>query len=146
MARKVDAYIKLQVAAGQANPSPPVGPALGQRGVNIMEFCKQFNAQTQDMEPGLPIPVVITVYSDRSFTFITKTPPAAVLLKKAAGIKSGSGTPNTNKVGTVSREQVAEIAKTKWPDLTASDMEAALRCIAGSARSMGITVEGSENG
>ncbi|EAR21127.1 50S ribosomal protein L11 [Nitrococcus mobilis] len=146
MARKVDAYIKLQVAAGQANPSPPVGPALGQRGVNIMEFCKQFNAQTQDMEPGLPIPVVITVYSDRSFTFITKTPPASVLLKKAAGIKSGSGAPNTNKVGTVSREQVAEIAKTKWPDLTASDMEAALRCIAGSARSMGITVEGSENG
>ncbi len=146
MARKVDAYIKLQVAAGQANPSPPVGPALGQRGVNIMEFCKQFNAQTQDMEPGLPIPVVITVYSDRSFTFITKTPPAAVLLKKAAGIKSGSGTPNTNKVGAVSREQVAEIAKTKWPDLTASDMDAALRCIAGSARSMGITVEDSENG
>lgn len=146
MARKVDAYIKLQVAAGQANPSPPVGPALGQRGVNIMEFCKQFNAQTQDMEPGLPIPVVITVYSDRSFTFITKTPPAAVLLKKAAGIKSGSGTPNTKKVGTVTREQVADIAKTKWPDLTASDMDAALRSIAGSARSMGITVEGSEDG
>ena len=146
MARKVDAYIKLQVAAGQANPSPPVGPALGQRGVNIMEFCKQFNAQTQDMEPGLPIPVVITVYSDRSFTFVTKTPPAAVLLKKAAGIKSGSGTPNTKKVGTVSREQVAEIAKTKWPDLTASNMDAALRSIAGSARSMGITVEGSEDG
>ena len=146
MARKVDAYIKLQVAAGQANPSPPVGPALGQRGVNIMEFCKQFNAQTQDVEPGLPIPVVITVYSDRSFTFITKTPPAAVLLKKAAGIKSGSGAPNTKKVGTVSREQVAEIAKAKWPDLTASNMDAALRSIAGSARSMGITVEGSEDG
>lgn len=146
MARKVDAYIKLQVAAGQANPSPPVGPALGQRGVNIMEFCKQFNAQTQDVEPGLPIPVVITVYSDRSFTFVTKTPPAAVLLKKAAGIKSGSGAPNTKKVGAVSREQMTEIAKAKWPDLTASDMDAALRCIAGSARSMGITVEGSENG
>lgn len=146
MAKKIDAYIKLQVAAGQANPSPPVGPALGQRGVNIMEFCKQFNAQTQDVEPGLPIPVVITVYSDRSFTFVTKTPPAAVLLKKAAGIKSGSGKPNTNKIGTVSREQIVEIAKTKWPDLTASDMEAALRCISGSARSIGITVEGSENG
>ncbi|MDN5850960.1 MAG: 50S ribosomal protein L11 [Nitrococcus sp.] len=146
MAKKIDAYIKLQVAAGQANPSPPVGPALGQRGVNIMEFCKQFNAQSQDIEPGLPIPVVITVYSDRSFTFVTKTPPAAVLLKKAAGIKSGSGTPNTNKVGTVSREQIIEIAKTKWPDLTASDMEAALRCITGSARSIGITVEGAENG
>lgn len=146
MAKKVDAYIKLQVAAGKANPSPPVGPALGQRGVNIMEFCKQFNAQTQDMEPGLPIPVVITVYSDRSFTFITKTPPAAVLLKKAAGINSGSGAPNTKKVGTVSHEQIIEIAKTKWPDLTASDMDAAQRCIVGSARSMGITVEDSENG
>lgn len=146
MARKVDAYVKLQVAAGQANPSPPVGPALGQRGVNIMEFCKQFNAQTQELEPGLPIPVVITVYSDRSFTFITKTPPAGVLLKKAAGIKSGSGAPNANKVGKVTREQIAEIATTKWPDLTAADMDAALRCIAGSARSMGITVEDFENG
>ncbi|MDN5872611.1 MAG: 50S ribosomal protein L11 [Nitrococcus sp.] len=146
MAKRIDAYIKLQVAAGQANPSPPVGPALGQRGVNIMEFCKQFNAQTQDLEPGLPIPVVITVYSDRSFSFVTKTPPAAVLLKKAAGIKSGSGRPNTAKVGTVSREQAMDIAKTKWPDLTAADMEAALRCISGSARSIGITVEGTENG
>ncbi|MCG5517139.1 MULTISPECIES: 50S ribosomal protein L11 [Ectothiorhodospira] len=142
MAKKIEAYIKLQVAAGKANPSPPVGPALGQRGVNIMEFCKAFNAQTQDMEPGLPIPVVITVYSDRSFTFITKTPPAAVLLKKAAGIKSGSATPNTSKVGKVTREQVEEIAKTKWPDLTAADMDAAVRTIAGSARAMGLDVEG----
>ena len=120
MAKKIEAYIKLQVAAGKANPSPPVGPALGQRGVNIMEFCKAFNAQTQDMEPGLPIPTVITVYSDRSFTFITKTPPAPVLLKKAAGIKSGSGRPNTDKVGTVTRDQLEEIAKTKEPDLTLS--------------------------
>ncbi|AHK79755.1 MULTISPECIES: 50S ribosomal protein L11 [Ectothiorhodospira] len=142
MAKKIEAYIKLQVAAGKANPSPPVGPALGQRGVNIMEFCKAFNAQTQDVEPGLPIPVVITVYSDRSFTFITKTPPAAVLLKKAAGIKSGSATPNTAKVGKVTREQVEEIAKTKWPDLTAADMDAAVRTIAGSARAMGLDVEG----
>jgi large subunit ribosomal protein L11 len=142
MAKKVEAYIKLQVAAGKANPSPPVGPALGQHGVNIMEFCKQFNAQTQDMEPGLPTPVVITVYSDRSFTFVTKTPPAAVLLKKAAGISSGSGTPNTKKVGTVSREQLEEIAKTKWPDLNAADIDAAVRTIAGSARSMGLEVEG----
>jgi large subunit ribosomal protein L11 len=142
MAKKVEAYIKLQVAAGKANPSPPVGPALGQHGVNIMEFCKQFNAQTQDMEPGLPTPVVITVYSDRSFTFVTKTPPAAVLLKKAAGISSGSGTPNTKKVGTVNREQLEEIAKTKWPDLNAADMDAAVRTIAGSARSMGLEVEG----
>jgi large subunit ribosomal protein L11 len=144
MAKKVEAYIKLQVPAGQANPSPPVGPALGQHGVNIMEFCKTFNAQTQGMEQGLPIPVVITVYSDRSFTFITKTPPASVLLKKAAGIKSGSGTPNTNKVGKVNRKQLEEIATTKMPDLTAADMNAAVRTIAGSARSMGIETEGVE--
>jgi len=144
MAKKIEAYIKLQVAAGKANPSPPVGPALGQRGVNIMEFCKAFNAQTQDMEPGLPIPTVITVYSDRSFTFITKTPPAPVLLKKAAGIKSGSGRPNTEKVGTVTRAQLEEIATTKDPDLTAADMDAAVRTIAGSARSMGLNVEGVE--
>lgn len=142
MAKKIDAYIKLQVAAGQANPSPPVGPALGQRGVNIMEFCKAFNAATQGMEPGLPIPTVITVYSDRSFTFITKTPPAPVLLKKAAGVKSGSGRPNTDKVGTVTREQLEEIARTKEPDLTAADMDAAVRTIAGTARSMGLNVEG----
>ncbi|WP_435106356.1 50S ribosomal protein L11 [Arhodomonas sp. AD133] len=142
MAKKVEAYIKLQVAAGQANPSPPVGPALGQHGVNIMEFCKAFNAQTQEMEPGLPIPVVITVYNDRSFTFVTKTPPAAILLKKAAGIKSGSGQPNTSKVGSVNREQLEEIAKSKWPDLNAADMDAAVRTIAGSARSMGLDVEG----
>lgn len=142
MAKKVQAYIKLQVAAGKANPSPPVGPALGQHGVNIMEFCKAFNAETQDIEPGLPTPVVITVYSDRSFTFVTKTPPAAVLLKKAAGIKSGSGEPNKKKVGTVTREQLEEIAKTKEPDMTASDLDAAVRTIAGSARSMGLNVEG----
>ncbi|WP_447527409.1 MULTISPECIES: 50S ribosomal protein L11 [unclassified Vreelandella] len=142
MAKKVQAYIKLQVAAGKANPSPPVGPALGQHGVNIMEFCKAFNAETQDIEPGLPTPVVITVYSDRSFTFVTKTPPAAVLLKKAAGIKSGSGEPNKQKVGTVTREQLEEIAKTKEPDMTASDLDAAVRTIAGSARSMGLNVEG----
>jgi len=142
MAKKVQAYIKLQVAAGKANPSPPVGPALGQHGVNIMEFCKSFNAETQDIEPGLPTPVVITVYSDRSFTFVTKTPPAAVLLKKAAGIKSGSGEPNKNKVGTVTREQLEEIAKTKEPDMTAGDLDAAVRTIAGSARSMGLNVEG----
>jgi large subunit ribosomal protein L11 len=142
MAKKIEAYIKLQVAAGKANPSPPVGPALGQRGVNIMEFCKAFNAQTQDMEPGLPIPTVITVYSDRSFTFITKTPPAPVLLKKAAGIKSGSGRPNTEKVGTVTRDQLEEIVKAKEPDLTAANMDAAVRTIAGTARSMGLNVEG----
>ncbi|WLI72407.1 50S ribosomal protein L11 [Halomonas alkalicola] len=142
MAKKVQAYIKLQVAAGKANPSPSVGPALGQHGVNIMEFCKAFNAATQEIEPGLPTPVVITVYSDRSFTFITKTPPAAVLLKKAAGIKSGSGEPNKKKVGTVTREQLEEIAKTKEPDLTAADLDAAVRTIAGSARSMGLNVEG----
>ena len=142
MAKKVQAYIKLQVAAGKANPSPPVGPALGQHGVNIMEFCKAFNAATQDIEVGLPTPVVITVYSDRSFTFVTKTPPAAVLLKKAAGIKSGSGEPNKTKVGTVTREQLEEIAQTKEPDLTAADLDAAVRTIAGSARSMGLNVEG----
>ncbi len=142
MAKKIEAYIKLQVAAGQANPSPPVGPALGQHGVNIMEFCKAFNAETQSMEQGLPIPVVITVYSDRSFTFIKKTPPAAVLLKKAAGVPKGSSTPNTNKVGKVTRAQLEEIAKSKEPDLTAADLEAAVRTIAGSARSMGLEVEG----
>ncbi len=142
MAKKIEAYIKLQVKAGQANPSPPVGPALGQRGVNIMEFCKAFNAQTQGVEPGLPIPVIITVYSDRSFTFITKTPPASILLKKAAGIQSGSKVPNRDKVGKVSRAQLEEIATAKMPDLTASDIDAAVRTIAGSARSMGIETEG----
>ena len=142
MAKKVTAYVKLQVPAGKGNPSPPVGPALGQHGVNIMEFCKNFNAQTQNLEPGLPIPVVITVYSDRSFTFIMKTPPAAVLLKKALGLDKGSAKPNTSKVGTVSRAQLEEIAKTKQPDLTAADLDAAVRTIAGSARSMGLNVEG----
>jgi large subunit ribosomal protein L11 len=142
MAKKVDAYIKLQVAAGQANPSPPVGPALGQHGVNIMDFCKAFNAQTQSMEQGLPIPVVITVYADRSFTFITKTPPAAVLLKKAAGVAKGSGTPNTQKVGKVTRAQLEEIAQMKMPDLTAADLDAAVRTIAGTARASGLDVEG----
>ena len=144
MAKKVEAYIKLQVAAGQANPSPPVGPALGQHGLNIMEFCKAFNAQTQSMEPGAPVPVIISVYSDRSFTFDVKTPPASFLLKKAAGVKSGSGRPNTEKVGTVNRVQLEEIAKIKEPDLTAADIDAAVRTIAGSARSMGINVEGVE--
>ena len=142
MARKVETYIKLQVAAGAANPSPPVGPALGQHGVNIMEFCKAFNAATQNLEKGTPIPVVITVYSDRSFTFITKTPPAAVLLKKAAGIQKGSGTPNSVKVGKVNRAQLEEIARLKQPDLNSADLEAAVRIIAGSARSMGLDVEG----
>ncbi|QIL91446.1 50S ribosomal protein L11 [Microbulbifer harenosus] len=142
MAKKVEAYIKLQVKAGQANPSPPVGPALGQKGVNIMEFCKAFNAQTQGIEPGLPIPVVISVYSDRSFTFVMKSPPAAVLLRKAAKIKSGSGRPNTEKVGKVTRAQIEEIVEMKKADLTASDLEAAVRTIAGSARSAGIEVEG----
>ncbi|MFZ5532550.1 MAG: 50S ribosomal protein L11 [Pseudomonadota bacterium] len=142
MAKKIDSYIKLQVPAGKANPSPPIGPALGQRGVNIMEFCKAFNAQTQNVEPGLPLPVVITVYSDRSFTFITKTPPASVLLKKAAGIPKGSAVPHTNKVGKVTREQLEEIAKAKSPDLTAASLDAAVRTIAGSARSMGLEVEG----
>ena len=142
MAKKIQAYIKLQVKAQEGNPSPPVGPALGQHGVNIMEFCKAFNAQTQNIEKGMPIPVVITVYSDRSFTFIMKTPPAAILLKKAAGIKSGSGRPNTEKVGTVTRAQLEEIAKAKQSDLTAADLDAAVRTIAGSARSMGLEVEG----
>jgi large subunit ribosomal protein L11 len=144
MAKKVEAYIKLQVAAGKANPSPPVGPALGQHGLNIMEFCKAFNAQTQSMEAGAPVPVIISVYSDRSFTFEVKTPPASFLLKKAAGVKSGSGRPNTEKVGTVTRAQLEEIAKTKETDLTAADLDAAVRTIAGSARSMGINVEGVE--
>ncbi|MGI9284359.1 MAG: 50S ribosomal protein L11 [Pseudomonadales bacterium] len=144
MAKKVLAYIKLQVAAGKANPAPPVGPALGQHGVNIMEFCKAFNAQTQSMEPGLPIPVVITVYADRSFTFIMKTPPASVLIRKAVGVAKGSGTPNTHKVGKINRAQLEEIATTKMPDLTAADMDAAVRTIAGSARSAGIEVEGVE--
>ena len=144
MAKKVEAYIKLQVAAGAANPSPPVGPALGQHGLNIMEFCKAFNAQTQSMEKGAPVPVIISVYSDRSFTFEVKTPPASFLLKKAAGIKSGSGRPNTEKVGTVTRAQLEEIVKTKETDLTAADIDAGVRTIAGSARSMGINVEGVE--
>jgi large subunit ribosomal protein L11 len=142
MAKKIQAYIKLQVKAGEANPSPPVGPALGQHGVNIMEFCKAFNAQTQQIEKGLPIPVVITVYSDRSFTFVTKTPPASVLLMKALGIPKGSSMPNTNKVGTVSRAQLEEIAATKMPDLNAADLDAAVRIVAGTARSMGLVVEG----
>jgi large subunit ribosomal protein L11 len=142
MAKKIQAYVKLQVKAGQANPSPPVGPALGQHGVNIMEFCKAFNAKTQSMEAGMPTPVVITVYSDRSFTFITKTPPASVLLKKAAGVTSGSAIPHTTKVGKVTVAQLEEIAKLKQPDLTAADLKAAVRTIAGTARSMGIDVEG----
>lgn len=142
MAKKVDAYIKLQVPAGNANPAPPVGPALGQKGVNIMEFCKAFNARTQGLEKDMPIPVVITVYSDKSFTFITKTPPASILLKKAAGIKSGSGEPHVKKVGKVTRAQLEEIANTKMEDLTATDLDAAVRTIAGSARSMGIETEG----
>lgn len=147
MAKKVEAYIKLQIPAAKANPSPPVGPALGQRGVNIMEFCKAFNAKTQEnkeLKPGTPIPVVITVYSDRSFTFITKTPPVSFLLREAAGIQSGSGTPNTKKVAKLTREQLVHIAKIKQPDLTAGSLEAALRTIAGTARSMGIDVEGIE--
>ena len=144
MAKKISAYIKLQVKAGEANPSPPVGPALGQHGVNIMEFCKAFNAKTQELEKGLPIPVVITVYGDRSFSFVTKTPPASVLLKKAAGIAKGSSTPHTAKVGTVSRAQLEEIANTKMPDLNANDIDAAVRIIAGSARAMGLDVEGVE--
>ena len=142
MAMKVQGYIKLQVPAGSANPSPPIGPALGQQGVNIMEFCKQFNAQTQKLEKGLPIPVVITVYSDRSFTFIMKTPPASVLICKALGIPKGSGTPNTAKVGKITRKQLEEIATTKMPDLTAADLDAAVRTMAGTARSMGVDVEG----
>jgi len=142
MARKIETYIKLQVPAGQANPSPPVGPALGQHGVNIMEFCKAFNAETQSMEQGMPVPVVITVYSDRSFSFVKKTTPAAVLLKKAAGLQKGSGTPNTHKVGKVTRAQLEEIAKLKEPDLNSVDLDAAVKIIAGSARSMGLEVEG----
>ena len=142
MAKKVEKYVKLQVPAGKANPSPPVGPALGQAGVNIMEFCKAFNAQTQKMEAGMVMPVVVTVYNDRSFTFVIKTPPASILLKKALGIEKGSGTPNTKKVGKVSRQQLEDIAKAKMPDLTAADLNAAVRTIAGSARSMGLDVEG----
>lgn len=142
MAKKIIGYIKLQVPAGKANPSPPIGPALGQRGLNIMEFCKAFNAATQGMEPGLPIPTVITAFADKSFTFVMKSPPATILLKKAAGIKSGSKRPNTEKVGKVTRAQLEEIVKTKQADLTASDMDAAVRVIAGSARSMGLEVEG----
>jgi large subunit ribosomal protein L11 len=142
MAKKIDAYIKLQVRAGEANPSPPVGPALGQHGLNIMEFCKTFNAETQSMEKGMPIPVVITVFSDKSFTYITKTPPASVLLKKAAGLQKGSSTPHTDKVGKVNRAQLEEIATTKMKDLNANDMDAAVKIIAGSARSMGIETEG----
>ena len=140
--KKVTGQVKLQIPAGKANPAPPVGPALGQHGVNIMEFCKQFNAQTQKLEKGLPIPVIITVYSDRSFTFIMKTPPASVLIRKAIGIEKGSGVPNTQKVGKISRKQLEEVAKTKTPDLTAADLEAAVRTIAGTARSMGVDVEG----
>lgn len=142
MAKKIDAYIKLQVAAGDAKPSPPVGPALGQHGVNIMEFCKAFNAATQEMEKGLPVPVVITVYADKSFTYIMKTPPASILLKKAAGIQKGSSVPNKDKVGKVTLAQLEEIAKTKEPDLNANELEKAVKIIAGSARSMGIVVEG----
>jgi large subunit ribosomal protein L11 len=142
MAKKMQAFVKLQIPAGQANPSPPVGPALGQQGVNIMEFCKAFNAQTQKLEPGLPTPVVITVYSDRSFTFITKTPPASVLIRKAIGLAKGSANPNTVKVGKINRKQLEEIAKVKMPDITAADLDAAVRTIAGSARSMGVDVEG----
>ena len=142
MAKKITGYIKLQIPAGTATPAPPIGPALGQRGLNIMEFCKAFNARTQGVEPGLPIPVVITAYADKSFTFVMKTPPAAILIKKAAKITKGSARPHTDKVGKITREQAEEIAKTKMPDLTAADMEAAIRTIAGSARSMGITVEG----
>ena len=142
MAKKVSAYIKLQVPAGSANPSPPVGPALGQHGLNIMEFCKQFNAQTQSMEPGLPIPVVITAFADKSFTFILKSPPASVLIRKALKLEKGSSKPHTDKVGKLTRKQAEEIAKTKQPDLTAADLDAAVRTIAGSARSMGVEVEG----
>jgi large subunit ribosomal protein L11 len=142
MAKKIVGFVKLQVPAGKANPSPPIGPALGQRGLNIMEFCKQFNAQTQGMEPGLPIPVVITAFADKSFTFVMKTPPATILIKKAAKVEKGSKVPHTDKVGTITREQAEQIAKTKQPDLTAADLDAAVRTIAGSARSMGIVVEG----
>ena len=142
MAKKIQTYIKLQVPAGQATPAPPVGPALGQHGINIVEFTKSFNAQTQKMEPGMPIPCIITVYSDRSFTYITKSPPASVLIRKAAGITKGSGRPNTEKVGTVTRAQLEDIAKIKEPDLTSASLDAAVRTLAGSARSAGIEVEG----
>jgi len=142
MAKKIVGYVKLQVPAGKANPSPPIGPALGQRGLNIMEFCKAFNAKTQSYEPGLPLPVVITAFADKSFTFIIKTPPATVLIKKAAGLQKGSAKPHTDKVGKITRAQCEDIAKAKMADLTAADMDAAVRTIAGSARSMGITVEG----
>jgi large subunit ribosomal protein L11 len=142
VAKKIVGFIKLQVPAGKANPSPPIGPALGQRGLNIMEFCKAFNAQTQGMEPGLPVPVVITAYQDKSFTFVMKTPPASILIKKAAKIEKGSQRPHTDKVGKITRAQAEEIAKAKMPDLTAADLDAAVRTIAGSARSMGVTVEG----
>ena len=141
MAKKVEAFIKLQVPAGQANPSPPLGPALGQRGVNIMEFCKAFNSETQNLEPGMPIPCVITVYADRSFSYVTRTPPASVLLRQALGLDKGSPTPNTDKKGTVTRAQLEEIAKKKMPDLNTDDLDAALRIVAGSARSMGVEVE-----
>lgn len=142
MAKKIDGYIKLQVPAGKANPSPPIGPALGQKGVNIMAFCKEFNAASANIEPGLPIPVVITVFNDKSFTFVMKSPPAAVLLRKAAGIAKGSAVPNKTKVGTVTRAQLEEIAKTKEADLTGADLDAVVRTIAGTARSMGLNVEG----
>ncbi len=142
MAKKIVGFVKLQVPAGKANPAPPIGPALGQRGLNIMEFCKAFNAQTQGLEPGLPIPVVITAYADKSFTFILKTPPVTVLIKKAAKIDTGSPKPHTDKVGTITLAQAEEIAKTKMPDLNAANLEAAVRSVVGSARSMGITVEG----
>jgi large subunit ribosomal protein L11 len=146
MAKKIVGFVKLQVPAGKANPSPPIGPALGQRGLNIMEFCKAFNAQTQGMEPGLPIPVVITAYQDKSFTFVMKTPPTAVLIKKAAGIDKGSAKPHVDKVGKLTRAQAEQIAKTKTPDLTAADLDAAVRTVAGSARSMGVEVEGFKHG
>jgi large subunit ribosomal protein L11 len=142
MAKKIQGYIKLQIPAGKANPSPPVGPALGQQGLNIMDFCKAFNAQTQNIEPGLPVPVVITAYSDKSFTFVMKTTPAAILIKKAAKVQKGSPDPHTNKVGKITRAQAEEIAQAKEPDLTAADMDAAVRTVAGTARSMGIEVEG----
>ena len=142
MAKKIVGFVKLQVPAGKANPSPPIGPALGQRGLNIMEFCKAFNAQTQGMEPGLPLPVVITAFADKSFTFVIKTPPAAVLIKKMTKLDKGSAKPHTDKVGKITRAQVEEIAKAKMKDLTAADLDAAVRTIAGSARSMGVTVEG----
>jgi large subunit ribosomal protein L11 len=142
MAKKIIGYIKLQVPAGKANPSPPIGPALGQRGLNIMEFCKAFNAKTQNVEPGLPLPVIITAFADKSFTFIIKTPPATVLIKKALKLEKGSPRPHTDKVGTITRAQLEEIAKTKEPDLTAATLDAAVRTLAGTARSMGVTVEG----